>query len=99
MPIGGQNCLPIDSASSLQANLRSAQSRDRQLFLQISRQLWRSLWPELRGRRLTGIGIHLRAVELLERRNGDLLCILPAAERTGGEKIAVAVDFINGRCR
>ena len=31
------------------------------------------------------------------RRNGDLLRAIPAAERTGGEKVAVAVDFINGR--
>lgn len=86
-----------DDASSLRAALRSAQSQDTLLFLQINRQLWRSLWPELRGRRLTGIGVHLGAVELLERRNGDLLCALPAAERTGGEKVAAAVDFINGR--
>lgn len=77
--------------------MRCTQSQDTALFLQINRQLWRSLWPQLRGRRLTGIGVHLGHVELLERRNGDLLRALPAAERTGGEKVAVAVDFINGR--
>lgn len=86
-----------EGAHSLRLSLRSAATQDSAMFLQMNRQLWRQSWPDLKGRRLVGISVHLGHVDLLERRNGDLLENMPAAERTGGEKIAVAVDFINGR--
>lgn len=84
-------------AHSLHQGMRCTQSQDTAYFLQINRQLWRSLWPDLRGQRLAAIGVHLGAVELLERRNGDLLQPLAAADRTGGEKVSAAVDYINRR--
>ena len=40
-----------DGAPSLRRGLSCAQSQDTGLFLRINRQLWRSLWPDLRGRR------------------------------------------------
>ena len=43
------------------------------------------------------VGVQLGKVELLTRRNGDLLRGLRAAEQTPGERAAAAVDFINGR--
>jgi len=84
-------------AHSLRRDMTCAVSQDTALFLRINRQLWRDLWPHLRGYRLAAIGVHLSRVELLSHRNGDLLLGLPAAERTNGEKVATAVDFINGR--
>lgn len=84
-------------AHSLRRDMTCAASQDSALFLQINRQIWRDLWPHLRGHRLAAIGVHLSRVELLAHRNGDLLLGLPAAEQTSGEKVAAAVDFINGR--
>jgi len=86
-----------EGARSLRARMSCTQSQDTAFFLRVNRQLWRGLWPQLRGQRLVAIAVQLGGVEYLERHNGDLLTALPAAERTGGEKVAVAVDFLNGR--
>ena len=82
---------------SLRQELRCTESQDTAMFLRLNRTLWRRLWPQLRGQRLVGIGVHLGHVGLLEQRNGDLLHGLTAAERSKGEWAAVAVDFLNGR--
>lgn len=86
-----------EGAPSLHGRLRCAQSQDTAMFLRINRHLWRRIWPDLRGRRLAAIGVHLGDVDLLERRNGDLLRPLTPGERSPGERLSVAVDFINGR--
>ncbi len=78
-------------------NVSCAESQDTRIFLRLNRSIWRGLWPKLRGRRIVSVGVQLGKVELLTRRNGDLLRGLRAAEQTPGERAAAAVDFINGR--
>jgi len=77
--------------------VRCAQSQDTRLFLRINRAIWRAAWRHLRGREILSVGVHLGNVELLDRRNGDLLRGLRPSERTAGEQVAAAVDFINDR--
>lgn len=86
-----------EGSPSLRRATRCAQSQDTALFLRINRELWRSLWPQLRGRRLAGVGVHLGNVDVLTSRTGDLLLPVGPADKTPGERAAAAVDFINQR--
>ena len=65
--------------------------------MRINRALWRMAWPSIRGRKLAGIGVHLSDVDFLTARTGDLLLPIAPAERTQGERISAAADFINQR--
>lgn len=77
--------------------VKCAPSQDTAEFLRINRSLWRAVWPAIRRQRLFGIGVQLGDVDLLENRIGDLLTPLGPAERSTGERVSVAVDFINQR--
>ena len=77
--------------------LRCAATQDTAEFLRINRRLWHSAWPAIRGSQLLAVGIHLGDVALLVERSGDLLAPLAPAERSQGERVSVAADFINAR--
>jgi DNA polymerase-4 len=91
LQIGRENAAPLGRSISC------AQTQDTSVFLRINKSLWRQAWPYLRGQKIMTVSVQLGKVDLLERRNGDLLRALPAATRTKGERAAAAVDFINGR--
>jgi len=97
--VAGSFSLHISRANArgLRQRVRCGQSQDTAVFLRINRHLWRRAWPRLRGQKILAISVHLGSVELLTRRNGDLLAPLAAAGRSDGERIAAAVDFINDR--
>ena len=79
------------------ASMRCAATQDTLEFMRINRALWRMAWPSIRGRKLAGIGVHLSDVDFLTARTGDLLLPIAPAERTQGERISAAADFINQR--
>lgn len=66
-------------------------------FLRINRALWRAAWPAIRGQQIFSVSVQLNNVGLLTDRNGDLLAPLAPAERSAGEQVSAAVDFINQR--
>lgn len=78
-------------------SLRCTPTQDTLEFLRIARALWRRAWPEIRGTQLLGIGVHLGDVDYLTARTGDLLLPVAPAERTRGERVSAAADFINQR--
>ena len=86
-----------ENDKALVCNVSCAESQDTRIFLRLNRRIWRGLWPKISGYRITSVGVQLGKVELLAKRNGDLLRGLRAAEQTPGERAAAAVDFINGR--
>ena len=78
-------------------SMKCAPTQDTVAFLRMNRQLWRQAWPMIRGSQLVAIGVHLADVDFLAARNGDLLQPLGPAERSAGEKVSRAADFINAR--
>lgn len=82
---------------SFDAGMRCSLSQDTGVFLRTNKELWRSLWPRIKGAQLAAVRVHLGHVQLLTQRNGDLLLGLPPATRTTGERLSQALDFTNAR--
>lgn len=72
-------------------------TQDTAFFLRLHRALWRALWRNGRPGSVIALGVNLTEVDLLDRRQGDLLAPISPAERTRGECVSVAVDQINAR--
>ena len=77
--------------------VRCASSQDTAVFLRLHRALWRVLWRASPSATVATVGVHLGNVALLRDRPGELFASLAPAERTSGERVAVAVDHINRR--
>lgn len=74
-----------------------AASQDTALFLRLHRALWRMLWRVGAPAKIATVGVHLGNVGLLTERAGDLFAPLAPADRTRGERVALAVDHVNRR--
>ncbi|WP_241565215.1 DNA polymerase Y family protein [Paenirhodobacter populi] len=81
----------------LAGSLRCSATQDTAEFLRMNRQLWRISWPKVRGTKLMSVGVQLGDIDLLANRSGDLFGPLAPAERTPGERVSAAADFINAR--
>lgn len=84
-------------AAPLARSVRCAPTQDTLAFLSVNRTLWCAAWPALRRARLHSVGVNLGDVGLMQDRNGDLLTPIGAGERTQGERVSEAADFINQR--
>lgn len=74
-----------------------APSQDTALFLRLHRALWRALWRAGPPALVATVGVHLGNVTRLADRSGDLFAPIAPADRTRGERVAVAVDHVNRR--
>lgn len=72
-------------------------SQDTAVFLRLHRALWRALWRAGPPAIVATVGVHLGNVSRLADRSGELFAPLAPADRTPGERVAVAVDHINRR--
>ena len=72
-------------------------TQDTAFFLRLHRSLWIRLWRSGTPGAVISVHVQLDDVSMLDDRHGDLLAPLAPAERTRGERVAVAVDQINAR--